>query len=62
MEKEAEEMVEVISIFLLVSIKQYDFQFVSTHFQVYCFDKAVPTSSCIAGGARTGLQNSFTPA
>jgi len=31
-EKEAEEMIEVISIFLLVSIKQYDFQFVSVHF------------------------------
>lgn len=44
MEKEAEERVEVISILLPVSVKRYDFPFVSIHFQVYCFDKAVPTS------------------
>lgn len=44
MEKEAEEVVEVISILPLISIKQCDFQFVSIHFQVYRFDEAVPTS------------------
>lgn len=44
MEKAAEEMVGVLSIFLLASIKQYGVQFVSIHFQECCFDRALPTN------------------